>query len=306
MIAIPRPAIAARLPWPYIALGGAVLIAALYLGDRLTWLAPLLYYSVIGLPVLGLLMILPTALALGCLAYVLQRLLPRPLVVALTLTPLLGWSTFYAPLAQSRILAVAAGDGGTLPHFDRRDILAIIDRTSPRHPSKSFCTASCIALLQSGAIPAIFLPRHVSSGGAQIHGVIYRPAHWGRTCDRELSAQGVRPLCVSEAPATLWDVTHVLETYTLPATAMPGELGLHGGEQMRLTHRYSGDVLLQRTSLSARVPSRMPLFGDLALWAESPSVIPRMTTTLVERLWKHPPLIDMVRASVDRRAGGLE
>ena len=306
MIAIPRPAFMARLPWPIIALGGASILAALYLADGLTGVARALYYSVIGLPVLGLLMILPTALALGAAALVVRRLLPWPAVALLTLVPLLGWSAIYAPSQRARILSVAADDGGTLPAFERDDVLAVVDRTSSRFVTRGVCDVTCVEILRSGHLGALFLPRHAAPGNDAIYGVIYRRATWGRDCDRELAPKGARPLCVSETPGTLWDVTHVLESYELPPTAPPGEPGVHEGFQVRLTHRYSGEVLLQRTSLVATVPSRLPLFGDLRLAGDDPSVTPRMTTTTVERPWRQPPLLDMVRERVERRAAGLE
>ncbi|MEM1237909.1 MAG: hypothetical protein AAGI10_13135 [Pseudomonadota bacterium] len=300
-----RTASTARAAWPVIALGGAVCLAAAYLSDALSGLALALYYSVVGLPLLGLLMILPTVLALGALAWLAARLVPWPWAIALACAPLAVWSVGYVPAEQARLLEIAEGDGGGLPEFAETDVLAIVDRTAPRHASKTDCTATCVEILRHGPLRAIFLPRFQAPDSDQIAGVIYRKTTHGPKCHRELAPHGVRPLCVSVQTATLWDVTHVLESYYLPP-GDPAELGVHGGEQVRLIHRYSGDVLLQRTKLTARVPSRAPLFGDLDLSPDDAAVRQRMMTKRITRDWEHPPLITMLHTALERQQRGLE
>ncbi|MEM1373156.1 MAG: hypothetical protein AAGF78_02105 [Pseudomonadota bacterium] len=301
--AILRPAAGWKVDWVKVGLGGALCTAAFTLSGYAPGLLSALYYSIVGLPLLGLLLVLPSALALGSVAWLLSRILSWRFAVPLACLPFLGWSLVYAPLQQSRILAVAQADGGSLPDFYDSDVLAVLDLTGPRHPSKSHCTATCVEILRSGAIKAIFLPRYISPDGSDVRGVIFRATPYGQRCDRELAPHGVRPLCVRMVPATLWDVTHVLAVRELPG-ADPEARGLHGGEQLRLTHRYSSDVLLQRTALTARVPSRLPLFGDLdtRTW----NVTPRMATTLVNRSWARPPLMTLLYHRVDRRQRGLE
>ena len=136
-----------------------------------------------------------------------------------------------------------------------------------------------------------------------VHGVIYRRTHYGNRCDRELTPRGVAPLCVRMIPATLWDVSHVLTVTELPE-GDPNSIGLHGGEQIRLQHRYSGDIQFQSTSLHARVPSRMPLFGDFRL--PSGDYEPRMATKTIDRLWERPPLMTLLYDRLERSARGLE
>lgn len=301
--AIPRPAAGWRVDWRWLCLGGAVSAAALTLSGQAGGLLSVLYHSIIGLPVLGILLILPSALAFAALAWIVSRFLPWRYALLLAFLPFLGWSMIYAPLQQSRILSVAAEDGGSLPEFYESDVLAVLDLSGPRHPSKNDCTATCVEILRSGELKAIFLPRYISPDGTDVRGVIFRSTPYGRGCDRELAPRGVRPLCVQVTPATLWDVTHVISVTALPEVD-PTAIGIHGGEQLRLTHRYSGDVLLQRTALTARVPSRVPLFGDLDTdtWA----IQRRMTTTRIDRSWERPPLMSLLYERIERRARGLE
>ena len=305
MIAMYRTAATARVTWPVIALGGAACLAAAYLSDTMSGLALALYYSILGLPLLGVLMILPTLLALGALSWVASRFLKWSWVAAVVSLPLFGWSLVYAPYQQTRVLDFVENDGGALPDFYDTDVLAVIDRTAPRHASITQCTATCVEILRNGEVKGIFLPRFQDPTSNQMSGVIYRRASPGRKCTRELTPRGVRPLCVSIEPATLWDVTHVLESYRLPKADL-SSVGIHGGEQVRLTQRYSGDVVLQRTSFQARVPSRLPVFGDLDLSADGAMVRPRMMTSRIDRGTESPPLMTQLYAALDRRHRGLE
>ena len=266
-------------------------------------LLPVLYYSVIGLPVLGPLLILPSALIFASLAWGFARLMPWYFALPVALLPFMGWSLVYAPINQSRILEVASDDGGALPDVYDTDVLAVLDFNGTNHPSKVHCIATCIEILRNGELKGIFLARYISRDGTDVHGVIYRRTHYGNRCDRELTPRGVAPLCARMIPATLWNVIHVLTVEELPK-GDPNSIGLHGGEQIRLLHRYFGEVQFQSTSLHARVPWRMPLFGDFQL--PSGDYAPRMATKTIDRLWERPPLMTLLYDRLERRARGLE
>ncbi|MEM1232942.1 MAG: hypothetical protein AAGH70_02335, partial [Pseudomonadota bacterium] len=115
--AIPLPAAGWKVDWVKLCLGGALSAAALTLSGHASGLLSALYYSILGLPLLGLLMVLPSALVFFWLALLMGRILSWRYALPLAFLPFLGWSVIYAPLQQSRILAVAEADGGALPDF---------------------------------------------------------------------------------------------------------------------------------------------------------------------------------------------
>ncbi|MEM6479320.1 MAG: hypothetical protein AAF841_07965 [Pseudomonadota bacterium] len=293
---------ASRLPWRALTLCTAVLLAALYITGRATGLAQMLSASVIGLPLLGLMALLPTLLALGAVAWLAFRFSGAFAALALALLPPVGWSFVYAPLKTAQLLAEVEGDGGAVPAFSPADIVAVLDGVSPRHLSKSHCLATCMELLRQGDLRAIFLPRSISPDGNDVRGVIYRPSGFGRTCDRELTARNVRPLCVSMTPGSLWDVTHVFESAPLPA-GVPGGLGVTGGGQMRLIHRYSGERVFQESWYEARLPSRLPIFGDLHFKADGSAAFEaRMRTRVMTHGAPPVPLMTVLHQTLERNA----
>ena len=238
-------------------------------------------------------------------AWLAARVLPLPAVFVGLALALTGWSMVYAPLKAKRILRVAQDDGGAMPELGSQSVIAVVDRTAERSAALGLCRADCAAILSDGAIKGLFLPRYVDPAGGQIHGVIYRRANFGQDCQEEVRANGGQTVCIAARPATLNEVTHLLETRHL-GHGQPHALGIASGSQLRLTDLRQGEVVVQHTAYAARIPARLPFLGDRVADAgsllafarpRSRSVTVRRDTTL---------LITQLRRAVDRQRAGLD
>ncbi|MEO0487598.1 MAG: hypothetical protein AAF092_16975 [Pseudomonadota bacterium] len=244
-----------------------------------------------------------TVAAVGALAWCASRRFPVWAVLAGLAVALGGWSFGYAPLKAKRILKVADGDGGALPVLAPDSVIAILDRTGPRTAGLSLCADDCVAILRDGQVKGIFLPRYVAPDGGQTHGVIYSRTTFGHRCDEVVTPRDGREICIAARPATLDDVTHVLETRALGHGA-PERLGLSSGDQLRLSERATGDILVQKTAFTARVPARLPLLGDPVVRGGARELALRPRTRVVDAQRSKVPLVTQFRDALERQRAG--
>lgn len=238
-------------------------------------------------------------------AWVVCRKLPVFAVLSVIALALAGWSVVYAPIKTKRIVKVAQEDGGVLPVLDPQSVIAVIDRTAPRSAALSLCREECAAILRDVAIKGIFLPRYTDPNSGQVHGVIYSRATFGHQCAEEAQPQGGRAVCIASRPGTLSDVTHLLETTRL-GHRTPTALGISDGSQLRLTDLRQGRVLVQQTAYRARVPARVPIFGDVVANSASPRVLPRLRTRVLTTRRNTTPLIGQLKDALRRQLAGLD